>query len=1076
MKKLSFLCALLCASMMGWAVQYCDYPTGHLNDANFGDANGRILLTLVPTGNANEYQLTIKPNTANGNVKKLDYLYAIIGDGGTTTPYPIEAGTDESSVEDELSATFTYTGGVNTMTIQWSYPDWAGRWQCSLENLDLSALEACSGGGGDAEPTEIYDVNFALASNGSSATASSGNAGAAIDGDEGSRWESSQTDDETWTLDMGKRRIFNTIKIKWEGAYAKEFTLTYSVDGENWSDLYTETNLTQAGWQEINVNKTTARYIQYHGTKRATQWGQSFYEFQVLLPGVSTLTKIELSAPGVAKVGEGVALNVVAKDQNDAPMTVAIEYEISPADAGAVVDGKYVPAKVGNASIVAKSGEVKSAAIEIFGYEGSNLALSTNIDTDNKVIAQSDFTPNGTNAFYAVDGKDGSVYQGSPTNGTAGDDASRTYDVWFVVDLGDFYDIDLITIHFEGACSQNYHVDFSADNTAWALGYDYTSNPGINGRTDMLSAAVLDNYQKVRYVRFWSTKAGTEWGMKMFEFQVFGRAWVPASDTEAPVMVSATLDSKTWNSVVIAVEATDNQGISKFHVVDATNGIDAKYAPTDGKITVTGLTAATAYNFTVTAIDVAQNESANSKAVAVTTEEHHIVPTTAAPVPTWPAAQVKSLYSDAYEFAPASLNSYNEGWWDNPTLTEETVGEDHFLHYNLYRNGMIGVQFAGTSVATMEKIHIDVYASAAGSITFRPITGGAEVKKTLNLEAEKWNSFDIDMADFGAQNWTNLFQYAIEGYQAGGLVGEHICVDNVYFYRTTALVDDEKPTDVTAAKVSEDIFSVVLAVSAKDNSGAYMVEVVANDHVYATAGGASGATVNVTVPGLLPNTEYNFSVIAKDEAGNAADPVAASAKTLAAPAPAPTPDFTGKQAVPVFCDALDGGPGINIGGWGQSTQVTVGELAEGDHVFYFTNFNYLGWELTPAVNATNMEYLHVDVYAQEMTSVSVTPISPGKEKVVAKALTPGQWNALDIALSEYESAGIEWNNVYQFKFAVPVGGNSLFVDNVYFYKVDGGTAVDAINAAAPATKFIENGSLFILRDGVVYTIQGAVVR
>ena len=141
---------------MGWAVQYCDYPTGHLNDANFGDANGRILLTLVPTGNANEYQLTIKPNTANGNVKKLDYLYAIIGDGGTTTPYPIEAGTDESSVEDELSATFTYTGGANTMTIQWSYPDWKGRWQCTLDNINLSALENCTGGGG-GDPTPDPD-------------------------------------------------------------------------------------------------------------------------------------------------------------------------------------------------------------------------------------------------------------------------------------------------------------------------------------------------------------------------------------------------------------------------------------------------------------------------------------------------------------------------------------------------------------------------------------------------------------------------------------------------------------------------------------------------------------------------------------------------------------------------------------------------------------------------------------------------------------------------------------------------------------------------------------------------------
>ena len=1067
MKKLTMIAALLCASMLSFAIDWSGVAwLGNGVGEGYTDKYKAVVSPELPSpGFINNLQNrnshpsihVVMPSAAFGAVSLQASQYETEGAGMF---FHLDAFT---ALENE----FTVVCSDVTYTFTVYYAD------------------GTAGGSGtgdeDPEPTEVYDVNFALASNGSSATASSGTASAAIDGNEGTRWESASTDDETWTLDMGKRRIFNTIKILWEGAYAKEFTLTYSVDGENWSNLYTETNLTQAGWQEINVNKTTARYIQYHGTKRATQWGQSFYEFQVLLPGVSTLTKIELSAPGVAKVGEGVALNVVAKDQNDAPMTVAIEYEITPAAAGAVVDGKYVPAKIGNASIVAKSGEVKSAAIEIFGYEGSNLALSTNIDTDNKVIAQSDFTPNGTSAFFAVDGNDGSVYQGSPTNGTADDDASRTFDAWFVVDLGDFYDIDLITIHFEGACSQNYHVDFSADNTAWALGYDYTSNPGINGRTDMLSAAVLDNYQKVRYVRFWSTKAGTQWGMKMFEFQVFGHAWVPASDTEAPVMVSATLDSKTWNSVVIAVEATDNQGISKFHVVDATNGIDAKYAPTDGKITVTGLTAATAYNFTVTAIDVAQNESANSKAVAVTTEEHHIVPATAAPVPTWPAAQVKSLYSDAYEFAPASLNSYNEGWWDNPTLTEETVGEDHFLHYNLYRNGMIGVQFAETSVATMEKIHIDVYASAAGSITFRPITAGDadainNTKQTLTLEAEKWNSFDFDLADFGEHNWTKLFQYAIEGYQAGGLVGEHISVDNVYFYRTTALVDNEKPTDVTAAKVSEDIFSVVLAVSAKDNSGAYMVEVVANDHVYATAGGASGATVNVTVPGLLPNTEYNFSVIAKDEAGNAADPVAVSAKTLAAPAPAPTPDFTGKQAVPVFCDALEGGPGINIGGWGQSTQVTAGELAEGDHVFYFTNFNYLGWELTPAVNATNMEYLHVDVYAQEMTSVSVTPISPGKENVIAKALTPGQWNALDIALSEYESAGIDWSNIFQFKFDKPVGGNRLFVDNVYFYKVDGGTAVDAINAAAPATKFINNGSLFILRDGVVYTIQGAVVR
>lgn len=935
---------------------------------------------------------------------------------------------------------------------------------------------------------EVYDVNFALASNGSSATASSGTAANAIDGNEGTRWESAQTDDETWTLDMGQQRIFNSIKILWEGAFAKEFTLSYSNDGENWTSLYVEENLTKSGWQLIEVSKTTAQYIQYHGTKRATQWGQSFYEFQVFLPGESVLTKIELKASSnVAKVGEGIALTTKALDQNDKEMDVAITYEVTPAAAGTVSEGKYIPAQVGNASIVAKSGTVTSDAIKVFGYEGSNLALSTNLVTDNKIVAQIAENPDGSanDAYFAVDGNDGSVWQGSLTNGTAGDEASRTYDAWFVVDLGGKYSIDLITIHFEGACSQDYHVDFSDDNTVWSLGYNYVGTAGINGRTDMLDASVLDNNAKVRYVRFWSTKAGTEWGVKVFEFQVFGREYVPAGDTEKPVMVSAALESKTWNSAVIAVAATDNDEVAKFHVVDAAKSIDAKYAPTDGKITVTGLTAATAYNFTITAIDAAQNESENSKSVAVTTDERIIVPSTAAPTPTWPAAQVKSIYSDAYTFAPASLNSYNEGWWDNPTLTIDSVAGDHFLHYDLYRNGMIGAQWAEVSVATMEKIHIDVWASVAGSVTFRPITAGdADAinanKKTLTLEAQKWNSFDFDMADFGDHNWTRSFQYAIEGYQAGGLVGEHIAVDNIYFYRTTALVDDEKPTNVSGSMVSASYFSVVLALKADDNSGAVSFVVKKGDKEVATGSGASGVTVNVTVSGLTPNTEYSFSVIAKDEAGNEADAINVSAKTAdGAPAAAPKPDFTDKEAVAVFCDALESGPEIKIGGWGQATVAQVVELAEGDKAFYCSNTNYLGWELTPAVDATDMEYVHADFYATEITSIQLTPISPGKEGIFTVDLKAGEWTSVDVELATaYADKGIVWSNIFQFKFmeAAPAG-KELFIDNVYFWKDSDQTAIEDVQIdKVQCTKVIRDGVLYIIHNGAMYNVQGQKVK
>ena len=60
-------------------------------------------------------------------------------------------------------------------------------------------------------------------------------------------------------------------------------------------------------------------------------------------------------------------------------------------------------------------------------------------------------------------------------------------------------------------------------------------------------------------------------------------------------------------------------------------------------------------------------------------------------------------------------------------------------------------------------------------------------------------------------------------------------------------------------------------------------------------------------------------------------------------------------------------------------------------------------------------------------------------------------------------------------FNAAPAAKALFIDNVYFYK-SVGMGAENINTAAPAQKFMENGSLYILRDGVVYTIQGAVVR
>ena len=916
---------------------------------------------------------------------------------------------------------------------------------------------------------KVYDVNFALASQGSSATASSGNAALAIDGDNGTRWESAQTDDETWTLDMGQARTFSRIKINWEGAYAKEFTLSISNDGESWSNLYTETNLTQAGWQTIDVDETTARYIQYHGTKRATGYGQSFWEFQVLLPGVSVLTKIELSASTVAKVAEGVSLAARALDQNNAEMSVALSYEITPADAGAVVDGKYVPAKVGNASIVAKSGTVSSPAIEIFGYEGTNLALSTNIETDNKIIAQSDFAPNGTNAFFAVDGNDGSVYQGSATNGTAGTDEARTFDAWFVVDLGANYSIDLITIHFEGACAQDYHVDFSENNTDWVLGYNHIGTAGINGRTDMLSTK-LDNNNKVRYVRFWSTKAATQYGMKIFEFQVFGHEYVASDDTEKPVMGNATLVSKTWNSAIIAVDATDNDEVAKYHVVDLAQSFDAKFVATNGQITVTGLKPSTAYYFMIYAVDAAKNESQYAKSVGVTTDAHVSEPQAACAAPTWPAGQVQAIYSPTYN---ADCNFQD---WGSGTAYTST---DYGKKFALAGGGYFGMDGFALNCPLMEKLHADIWIADDATLRIVPICRNAadtgnepEIGEFVTLRGQQWNSIDLTLSEgefAKVTNWSNVYQVKIDN--AANLT---IWLGNLYFYRAEPLVDNEAPTNVQASVAGAGYFSATLAVSAVENSGVVNFRVLNGDQEVAKGGGASGQTAHITVPNLKANTEYTFSVVAYDANDNAAEPVNVQVTTLAAPAPADLPTYDAENVKGVYTDNYTN-VAMSIQGWHAEPAISAGLLAENRQALCITPNNTpnscFGLAF-PAMDITAYDALELDIYPlAENAVLDIQVIGVGAASTTFN-LTANEWNHISLDIDGNTKTNCEQIGFYN----CPNLQGVCFVQNLLFVQDGDTTAIENTEIGEKAIKMIENGQLIILRDGKRYTITGVRVK
>lgn len=93
------------------------------------------------------------------------------------------------------------------------------------------------------------------------------------------------------------------------------------------------------------------------------------------------------------------------------------------------------------------------------------------------------------------------------------------------------------------------------------------------------------------------------------------------SDTEKPVMTSATVDEEsiTATSVKINVAGTDNVGVAKYVVYNGVDKVGEYTVDANNQIEITGLTPNTDYTYTIKAKDAAKNESESGINVTFTT-------------------------------------------------------------------------------------------------------------------------------------------------------------------------------------------------------------------------------------------------------------------------------------------------------------------------------------------------------------------------------------------------------------------------------------------------------------------------
>lgn len=117
----------------------------------------------------------------------------------------------------------------------------------------------------------------------------------AVDGNNSSRWSSQFSDPQTYMIDLGAQQEFNQIRITWEAAYGKEYIIETSNDASIWKKVVDQKN-GGGNIEKWNV-KENARYIRLTGTKRATVYGYSIYEFEVYNQTASSVEKEEESLP-----------------------------------------------------------------------------------------------------------------------------------------------------------------------------------------------------------------------------------------------------------------------------------------------------------------------------------------------------------------------------------------------------------------------------------------------------------------------------------------------------------------------------------------------------------------------------------------------------------------------------------------------------------------------------------------------------------------------------------------------------------------------------------------------------------
>lgn len=144
------------------------------------------------------------------------------------------------------------------------------------------------------------------------------------------------------------------------------------------------------------------------------------------------------------------------------------------------------------------------------------------------------------------------------------------------------------------------------------------------------------------------------------------------------------------------------------------------------------------------------------------------------------------------------------------------------------------------------------------------------------------------------------------------------------------------------------------------------------------------------------------------------------------------------------------------------------ESLDGDEALHLATYNFAAYNFA-SIDASDMQHFHIDIYPVDADAVSVH-LNGDQNVFVSNTLTPGQWNSIDIPLSQFTAKGQALGNISMIKLTGKDGEDAdgkkdLYVDNMYFHRPDNTTT---------SIESVENSD--VDSDNVYYTIDGRRVE